>query len=138
MSLTRPKLRGTWRRLGDGEPGRRFQDRYHQGQQAGRGTLRRWLYVGGGLIVIVAGLFLLPAPGPGFLVLFAGGGLVAQESLLAARALDWIEVRLRRGAGVGKRFWRRSSAAVRTLVVVLALVVAGSAAFGGYQLLFAR
>lgn len=138
MSLTPRKLGEGWRQLRDGEPGRRFQDRYHQRQQSGRGALQRWLFVGGGLLVIVAGLFLLPAPGPGFLILLAGGGLVAQESLLAARALDSVELRLRRAGEAATRFWGRSSAPVRAFVVALAVVVVGGAAYGGYQLLFAR
>ncbi len=55
---------------------------------------------------MAAGLFFLPAPGPGFLILFAGAALLAEESLTAARALDWTEVRLRRLAKWGRRAWR--------------------------------
>jgi len=39
---------------------------------------------------------MLVAPGPGILVLIAGGALVAEESLPVARFLDWAEVGIRR------------------------------------------
>jgi hypothetical protein len=48
---------------------------------------------------VLAGLVLLPLPGPGLLVITAGVLLMAEESHAAARALDWLEVKARRLAG---------------------------------------
>ena len=56
----------------------------------------RALSIIGGAILIAAGLFMLVAPGPGILVLIVGCALVAEESMLMARFLDWSEVRIRR------------------------------------------
>jgi hypothetical protein len=50
----------------------------------------------GGTALIAVGLVMLVAPGPGILVVAIGGALLAEESLLAARALDWLEVKIRR------------------------------------------
>ena len=138
MSLVPRKLRDGLQRLREGEPGSRFEDHFSQRQEDGGGRLRRWLFLGGGTVVILAGLFFLPAPGPGFLILFLGGGLIAQESLVAARALDWIELRLRAVASAAMRLWRRSSTPVRGLLVAVAALIAGGVAYGAYMLMFGR
>jgi uncharacterized protein (TIGR02611 family) len=52
-----------------------------------------------GLVIIAGGVVLLPAPGPGWLVIGAGAALLAREFLFLARFLDRLEVRLRRIAG---------------------------------------
>ena len=138
MSLLPRKLQEGLDRLREGEPGRRFQDHYHQRQQGGPRKLRRWLFLGGGTVVILAGLFFLPAPGPGFLILFLGGGLVAQESLIAARALDWTEVRVRAVGSWALRTWQRASMPARAAIVVVAIAGVGAAGYGAYWLMFAR
>lgn len=51
--------------------------------------------VSGGLLVITAGVFFLPTPGPGFVIIALGAGLTALGSRRAARALDWTEFHLR-------------------------------------------
>ena len=138
MALVPQKLRKGWQSLRRGEPGSRFQDHFHRRQESGGGRLRKWLYLGGGTLVILAGLFFLPAPGPGFLILLVGGGLIAQESLLAARALDWIEVRLRAVVQAALRIWKGASTPVRVLIVILAAAVVGGAAYGAFWLMFGR
>jgi hypothetical protein len=50
----------------------------------------------GGTLLFALGLVMLVAPGPGILVVVVGGALIAEESLLMARALDWSEVKIRR------------------------------------------
>ena len=138
MPLIPKTMRDGLQQLRDGEPGSRFQDHYKKRQEERRSPLRRWLFLGGGTMIILAGIFFLPAPGPGFLIIFLGGGLVAQESLIAARALDWTEVRLRAVADWALRIWHRSSTLVRTLIVIVALAVAGAAAYGAYLIMFAK
>ena len=139
MSLVPQKLRESWQALRDGEPGRRFQDHYDEKHEdGGGGGLRRWLFLGGGTLVLLAGLFFLPAPGPGFLILFVGGGLVAQESRVAARALDWIELRIRSIVAAAKRIWDGASMPVRVLIVLIALALAGGAAYLAWRVMFAN
>ena len=46
--------------------------------------------------LIVAGIVLLVLPGPGLLLILLGAGLIAEESLLAARLLDRIDLAISR------------------------------------------
>lgn len=132
------RLKESWHDLKRGAPGERFQEHYRQRQKGGGSGWRKPLFIGGGILVMAAGLFFLPAPGPGFLILFVGGGLLAQESLIAARALDWTEVRLRTLAAWGLRVWKRSPLPVKILLVIVGLGLAAGAAYLGYRLMFAR
>ena len=100
--------------------------------------MRRWLYLGAGTIIILGGIFFLPAPGPGWLIIFLGGALLAQESMVAARALDWTELRLRAVASWALGIWKRASMPVRALLVVIALAIVGAVGWGAYLLMFAR
>jgi len=82
-----------WEELKRGKPGHRFQGRYERANR--RGGLRKWALIVGGVLLILAGIVFLPLPGPGILIIAAGGFLMAEESHAAARALDWIELRVR-------------------------------------------
>ena len=87
--------RKLWRRLIDGKPGSRFQERYLRRRQTPSGRLRKCLVIVAGALLVIVGIILLPAPGPGALIMLAGATLIAQESLAAARVLDRVELRLR-------------------------------------------
>jgi uncharacterized protein (TIGR02611 family) len=130
------RLRKSWHDFKKLEPGKRFQQRYRQGPKAGK--LRKLLFLGGGTLIMIAGLFSLPAPGPGFLILFVGAGLVAQQSLIAARALDWTELRVRRLLAWARRVWRKASVPVRIALIFAAVLVALAVGYGAYQLVFAQ
>jgi hypothetical protein len=56
----------------------------------------RMLTIVGGTLLVGVGVVMLVAPGPGILVIGVGGALLAEESLTAARILDWLELRIRR------------------------------------------
>ena len=132
------KLQDSWRELKNAAPGERFQQRFHQRQKDQHTRWRKPLFIGGGILVMGAGLFFLPAPGPRFLILFLGGGLLAQESLLAARALDWTELRVRQLAAWGLKVWQKSPMPVKILLVLVGLALAAGAAILGYRLVFGR
>lgn len=132
------RLKTNWRELKDHEPGKRFQERYHRGHHTGKGGLRKLLFIGSGILVLAAGVFFLPAPGPGFLILLVGAGLLAEGSLVAARVLDWTEIRLRRLAAWGLRVWRGASLPVRIALVFAAILFALGAGYAAYQLMLAR
>jgi putative transmembrane protein PGPGW len=87
------KLKQSWRDLQQGQPGQRFQDRWRQRRPAG--PARKILVIGSGIVVFAAGLFFLPAPGPGTVLLVLGAALVAEESQWIARALDRAEMLVR-------------------------------------------
>jgi uncharacterized protein (TIGR02611 family) len=88
-------LREQWRAIRTAKPGTRFQNRYERrkGRRCSAWVKPFYLMLGGALFL--AGLVLMPAPGPGFLVVFIGAGMLAEESLLAAKAFDWVELKLR-------------------------------------------
>jgi uncharacterized protein (TIGR02611 family) len=130
------QLRTHWRQLRRARPGERFRQQYERSRAAGRSTLRKVVFLGGGAAVLAAGIFFLPAPGPGILIVLVGAGMIAQESRTAARALDWAELRLRALAGAARQRWRRATVPVRLLLVLAALALAGAAAFGAYRILF--
>jgi len=87
--------RKVWRRLIEGTPGSRFQERYLRRRQTPSGRLRKGLVIVAGALLVIVGIILIPAPGPGVLIVLAGATLIAQESRAAARVLDRVEVRLR-------------------------------------------
>lgn len=133
------RIKNSWHTFRQSEPGQRFQDRYRRRQELtqGRWNWRALLSVVLGLAVIVVGLFLVPAPGPGWLITFVGLGLMASEFAPLAQALDWAELRGRAVQLWAERWWRDASSAQRALVVLLALAVAAALAWLLYLLLFA-
>ena len=101
------RLRSGWRELRQGEPGRRFRDRYERRRRQNRhGGFRKWGVVVLGVLIVLAGIVLLPLPGPGMLVVAAGALLMAEESRAVARLLDAIEVRARSLIGRRTRLQR--------------------------------
>ena len=119
-------LKQTWRRLKVGKPGQRFQQEFRRRHGARRSPIQKALVIVGGLLLMTAGFLLLFIPGPGLLFLFGGGFLIAQQSLVAARVLDWSEIRLRKLLARSLRAWRRSSTTLKVVVVVGAAVVLGA------------
>ena len=59
------ELKESWRELSELEPGERFQERYRRSHREGGNWPRRLLFVGGGTLVFLAGLFFLPPRAPG-------------------------------------------------------------------------
>lgn len=123
------KLKQSWRRLKNGTPGRRFQEQYQARKRSGRPAWARPLWIGLGLVILVGGLAALPLPGPGMLVIALGGALLARELELAARAFDWLELRLRKVAAWSKKTWKRSPIAGKAGIVGVAVA---TCAAGGY------
>ena len=98
------KAKEHWRCFKQSKPGHRFKDRYHQRQQSRRSArfsrTAGFATVAGILILLLGGVVSLtvPVPGPGWLLLFLGLGMLADQSKHIARLLDWVEVKLRRAA----------------------------------------
>ncbi|HEY2167303.1 MAG TPA: TIGR02611 family protein [Jatrophihabitantaceae bacterium] len=83
-----------------------------------------------GTLVIVAGVVLLPLPGPGWLVIFLGLGLLATEYEWAARLLRWgrqLVLRWTDWAG-------RQPPLVRVVIGVGALVFLAALAFAAWRI----
>jgi hypothetical protein len=65
---------------------------------------------------------------------FIGAGLIAEESYLAARTLDWIELRVRRLADRARRRWKSASPALKARIVVDAAFAAAGSALAAYAI----
>ncbi len=85
----------------------------------------------------MAGFVFLPTPVPGILLLFLGASLLAQESLFAARFLDWAEVRFRQYAGKSSSFWKRAHISLKVLITLSLICLLGLVGLRAYLLIFA-
>ena len=88
-------LKARWRELRRGEPGRRFRSRYERRRSAHGGTARKCFVCILGALIALAGIVLMPLPGPGILIVAFGALLMAEGSLTVAKALDALELRVR-------------------------------------------
>jgi uncharacterized protein (TIGR02611 family) len=125
-----------WKELKSSRPGHRFQERYKRRKKEHRGSFHwaRWLNIIGGVLLVLAGVFMLAVPGPGMLVAVVGLSLLGSEFLTLARFLDWSEVKLRKMFTWVRRWWSRAGWAVRTSMILLVCLVAAGAIYGGYAL----
>jgi uncharacterized protein (TIGR02611 family) len=131
-------LKAHWQDLKKGTPGKRFQDHYRNQHESGGNRMRKALFIGLGALIVAAGIFFLPAPGPGFVIIFIGGGLMAQESERAAKVLDWCELRVRRVLDWALGIWKRASMPARAAIALFGLVVAAGAGYAAYQIFIAK
>lgn len=103
------KLRKNWQALEQGEPGRRFQD-FHERQKGSRPPWMRFLCLAAGGVLLALGPIAGLVPGPGGIVIFLLGALLlARELRAAAQALDWCELKVRKGWRSVQQAWRRLS-----------------------------
>jgi hypothetical protein len=126
------RAKENWRRFKRSKPGRRFREHHHRYQQGciGRSYLRRFFGIIGGFWVVVVGLITVPGPGPGWLVILLGFGIIAGESLLFARMLDRIEVELRRSSRWIVGIWRASPGFVKASIVIAIVACATAVGIG--------
>lgn len=120
------------------EPGRRFRDRYERRHEETRSRLSpsSILYVVGGVLLVIASIFLGPAPGFGFGTAFIGLALLASEIYFMAYFLDKAEVKLR---SLGREFrdiWRTLPLAGRALLVAVAVLLVFALLYGLYRFFF--
>jgi hypothetical protein len=128
----------SWAELERGKPGKRFQQRYERKNPGGKRSWKKVVTLVLGFIVFAAGLFFLPAPGPGMIIVALGAGLIAQASLLGARALDWCELRIRALIKWARGVWESAGTAARAAIVAAGVLVAGAGAYGAWWFTFGR
>jgi uncharacterized protein (TIGR02611 family) len=77
-----------------------------------------------GVAIIAGGVVLLPLPGPGWLIIFAGLGVLATEYEWARRLLAFARDKVKEWtAWLGRQpWWVRGLVALATLIVVVAAV----------------
>jgi uncharacterized protein (TIGR02611 family) len=83
-----------------------------------------------GVLVIAVGVVLLPLPGPGWLIIFAGLGILATEYTWAARLLG----RVKRGYDWWRAWMRRRNKAIKILVGVIAVLFLAAVILGCWYL----
>lgn len=90
-------LKSLWKKFRADSPGKRFENLYRRrrNEETGRFSAERIVNAGAGIALIVVGLILIPAPGPGWLIVAVGCGLIGSEFLFAARLLDSAEMKIR-------------------------------------------
>ena len=88
-------LRKQWHVFRADPAGERFQRRYRR-NTARAGMVRKFAIIGGGVVLLLIGIALLVLPGPGLLLMLLGAGLIAEESSIAARLLDRIDLAVHR------------------------------------------
>ena len=128
------RLKENLRYVKNGKPGSRFIDCYRYKQELRRkyGPIYRRIDITLGAAVTLFGLVMVPAPGPGWIIVALGFALIAGESQNVAKAMDGTERRLRRLAGKLRRQWNRSSIAVKSFLAVGASALATALAWGVY------
>lgn len=126
-------LKRQWHGLRRSPPGHRFQNRYANARKHPEPAWRRALLIGAALVLGIVGVVFAFIPGPAILFFALAGALLAGESRVIARGLDWTELRLRALLGWAKRRWRRLGGAGRMAVGGLGLAGAVGGAFAAWH-----
>jgi hypothetical protein len=129
------RIKDRLRRFKQSAPGHRFQDQHADRREAHSSAFGRMLRLGAGIVVTVAGIIAMPAPGPGMLITAFGLVMLAHESLVVARLLDAAEVKLRPIALGALAWWKRRGTGARIALGALALVIAGACVLIGLKLM---
>ena len=127
-----------WRRFRQSKPGLRFQNHHHRCQRAyrNRSYLRGLFGIVWGLLVVVGGVIAVPAPGPGWLIILLGLGVIAGESLFFARSIDRVELSMRWLARLVVGIWTISPIMVKVLIALTVLTCATALGYGMYSVIF--
>jgi len=129
------RLKRNWKQVRASRPGHRFQDQFERAHAAGRGsTPARVLRISIALLALTIAGVLSVIPGPAIPFFFVAGALLASESRLIARFMDWIEVKVRAVFDWVHRHWRRLSLVPRVALVILAAGLSMSSAVLLYRL----
>ena len=132
----REHLREHWEELKHGRPGRRFRDRYdrtHKKTARAVGTAMRIGLFVVALLCLAVAVVLSVIPGPAIPFFFVAGGLLASESRIIARVMDWFEVRARSLGGRAKRLWKTLPFFARIGLTVAGLCCSAGMAYLSYR-----
>jgi hypothetical protein len=132
------KLRESWDEVSDAEPGCRFQAYHEKRQDEKSSKVAQVAFIVAGIGLILVGALLMVIPGPGIPVVAVGAGLIARESSHVAKALDWLELRIRAVVSWALGIWKQAGAGARAGIVVIAIAAAGAAGYGAWLVMFAE
>ena len=119
----RDALQAEWKVFAASTPGKRFQERYHRKRDAERPAWQKLVSPVLGLVIVVSGLILLPAPGPGIPIVLIGFALVAEHFLWVAKLLDQSEPPLRKLLILCSGWWKHAPHMQRWTVAILAVLL---------------
>lgn len=130
------KFKADWQHFKTSPPGQRFQERYqcHQRECEGKPNTGKLANVFLGLLLVIAGIIMIPAPGPGAIIACVGLALIGSEFLPLARFLDKAEVRLRPLIQWPKHVWAQTSFPLKALFGLLVLLSVPALAYGAYHI----
>ena len=104
------KLKHRWHQFKAHPPGTRFRAQYRAGHRGHRSRIARGVRAVLACAITLIGLVLMPAPGPGILVVAFGLVMLARESMMVARLLDAAELRIRPAVLRLLGWWRQRRA----------------------------
>lgn len=128
------RLRSLSREFRRAPCGERFQRLYYRREARQSGVVARSFFLGTGLAIMALGLLLMPAPGPGTVVLIIGAAIAAQESVRVARVMDRCESRLTGSVKRALHWWRSRSTAIKALLVATTAGAAAWLGVAGYRI----
>ncbi len=129
------QLKDRWQRFRARKPGHRFVETYNEGRRGKRSTAGHIGRLIAGVLLSVVGVVLMPAPGPGMLVVVLGLALLAHESLTVARILDAAELRVRPPVLALLAWWKRRSRGTHIVLILAGLILGAIAALAGLYLM---
>lgn len=129
------RLKRRWEEFRDAPPGQRFRAQYERRQKRRRHPFLRVLRMLAALCITLAGLVLMPAPGPGMAIVALGLTLLAHESRRVAQALDWAELRLRPLVLRSWRAWQGLPMAAQLWLGLIGALIALAAGLFSLRLL---
>lgn len=125
----------TLRELEKAPPGKRFQRLYRKRQESPHGGLKKWLFIGAGVLVVAGGVVSYPIPViPSEIVILVGVALVAQGSKHGAIALDHIETWIRRRFAWALVLWKELSRRAKIAVAAAWMAVVAGLSYLVYRL----
>ena len=132
------KAKESWKQFKEAEPGHRFRERYERRQKESKGPFDpgKILNIVVGLAITALGLFFIPMPGPGSVIIFVGLGLIGSEFEPFARFLDWLEVRARKVKEWMQNLWQSAPLPAKVALTLLGVTVTAAVGFGAFRMFF--
>jgi hypothetical protein len=128
-------LRQQWRLFRQSPPGHRFRELYERRERTAHVRLKKLAFFGGGLVAIAVGIATYPVPLiPSEPFMLFGIAAIAQASWYGARALDWLELKLRGPFRPLATLWRKLPRWAKIAVTILWSALVALASFAVYRL----
>ena len=135
FSRWRDAVQAEWKAVAASTAGKRFQERYQRKRDLKRPAWQKIVSPVVGVVILLLGVFLLPAPGPGIPIVLLGLALLAEHSLWVAKLLDVAEPPLRKLLKWGIHWWKHAPLLQRGTLIVLAVLLIVAVGAGLFVLL---